>query len=145
MPSFTSCSQAYASTKCAYLAAISWSSIALWSRPGCSRHITYVASPLLLGGDTPLEPHGFTSASSALLALLGIIDRRRALATCLQLAAPFSLHWSGTTCAGPTRLALAQQSPLVRHDLHWPNKVSFAPLNSIAIVTSLQMNCTHDW
>ena len=42
-----------------------------------------------------------------------------------------------------TRSAI--QPPLVRHDLCWSNKVSFAPLNLIAIVTSPQVNCTHDW
>ena len=96
---------------------------------------SFVASPLVLGSDAPLEPDGIPwahIASYALLALRGIIVRRRALApghvSQRRLAsigpsrASVSDHRSITTCSGPT-----------------------SPLNSIALITPLQMNCTYDW
>ena len=94
-----------------------------------------VASALVLRSDAPLEPDGIPwahIASYAPLALRGIIVRRRALApghvSQRRLAsigpsrASVSDHWSIMTCTDPT-----------------------SPLNSIALITPLQMNCTYDW
>ena len=147
MPSSTSCSQAYASTRCAYLAAVSWSSIALWSRLGCSRHITYVtsqlliggyvASPLLIGGGTPLEPGGL-----ALLEPGGAHGFTFPAAHCWRCMAVWlgAKHWRHAIILaphfpafiGPTQLALVQHSPI-----HSPQ------FN--CTVMSPQMNCTCDW
>ena len=96
----------------------------------------FVASPLVLQSDTPLEPDGIPWAhttSYAPLALRGIVVRcraalapghvsRRWLASIGPSRASASNHQSIMTCAGPT-----------------------SPLNSIALITPLQMNCIDDW